>query len=461
MAELLKEQHDREFGAPALKRHKRRRSNAHNRRQQFKRPRVVEFKQDQAVNVPPRAGCTTPDLPPKAQQPGKSTMVQAEKETSSEIEHGTNAATRYSLGTNRRMRRDKPELLQHHSSLKATPESAAPHSLPTHAFLCKRFVMEHRAGWKIPVHACGKGHRKHSLKHAMLSAAVLEERSHWPTFVMSGPAEEVASILLDLIAPETCLWGSEMIKINATSGSAMDDVPDLQHGSTLALQHEDMPQQQAASAGAKVLSHIQDFQGYVMSCCNSPGSFLLRACIVDNKRPAQSSCIISPCLLDISHPDSSLHGAKPVGSLSEMHDDAHNQLEGCNDAHACSVAHANATARLSVHPAAETAVQELSSRLQGGKESKVTLVKECEDHPPQAVWLLKGLCVQQVAQRAFAVAALQQALDAEQHQNSVLHALVRCHALSSQQTVVMVLVCLCSLGFALVLSGRCPYFCLR
>lgn len=437
MAAVLKEHPESEFGAPALKRHKRRRTNAYNPRKQFKRPRIAASKQGQAVH--PREAGTSSDLPQsKAQQPVKNTTFGGEQHSSSQLEHLPAVVARYELGTNRRMRRDHPELLQYHHSLRDPDEPPIPRCLPTHAFLCKRFVMKERAGWKLPVHTCGKGHRKHTLKHAMLSSAVLEDRSHWPKFAIKGQNEVVGAILSDLLAPQPFLRASKPDSFSTSENDATENEECKQfHSSSAYLQRDGGPQRQHDADTAKVSS---DFQAYIRRCCVPDGRFLISSWLVDTKHPTHTTTLVSPCLLDVSHPEGSFSETELPDNTNVMQEAVQNDQEDSRAKEGSGAEVGNDTkegmsvkgdsgvvpggvvAVIAVHPAAERVSEELLVRVCSGKAE---VVNQASSGPPsEAVWRLTGLCAEQVVQRAFAFEFQQQSLDPE-HEETLFHALVR------------------------------------
>lgn len=171
---VLRDHPGLEFGAPALKRFKRRRANAHSPYVRFKRPRVSSH----ASSAPLESA----DLPHR-----DALELRAPSEGMSHAER------RYRLGTNRRMRRNKPELAVFHKS-ESTGHSASVSEAATQ-WLAKRFVMGSRMGDNVPIHAHGKGSRKQSLSRAMLSQAVLYDVSHWRTSVIHGPASLITTFL--------------------------------------------------------------------------------------------------------------------------------------------------------------------------------------------------------------------------------------------------------------------------
>lgn len=107
----------------------------------------------------------------------------------------SHAERRYRLGTNRQMRRNKPEL-----AALCKEESAGPGNLVPKAatkWLAKRFVIASRMGDDVPIHAHGKGRRKQSLARAILNQAALYDVSHWRTSLVHGPASLITAFLTD------------------------------------------------------------------------------------------------------------------------------------------------------------------------------------------------------------------------------------------------------------------------
>ena len=405
MAAVLKEHPDTEFGAPALKRHKRRRTNAYNRRKQFKRSRNGASKQEMAMHaVPTAAVCPSSDLPSssKAQQPAGTLQNGCEQDSNKKLKYSPDLIARYELGTNRRMRRDSPDLQEYHNDLKALLSTESiPRCLPSHAFLCTRFVMGERAGWKVPVHACGKGHRKHKLKHAMLSAAVLNDRSHWPSLRIHGQSQAVGAVLSELLAPHPFLsTGSKALcstsAIDGAENEQFSPLPCSRYLNSAAIS------QLHDSETAKL---PDDLQAHIRACCASDRSFRASAWLLDTKQPTQTA-LISPCVLDISHPPATT-------SVPEPHSTVQLQSEGPKDWESCrQAATGGAVAVLSVHPAAEEAARRVLVRACNGGGGMAAAV--ATGGPQGAVWTLTGRHAERVVQTAFSVALPQQAVEAEQ-----------------------------------------------
>lgn len=257
---VLKAHPGLEFGAPALKRFKRRRANAHSPYVRFKRPRANPH----AASVQLSA---VDALHADADLPGT-------VGSSDQVVSRADAERRYQRGTNRRMRRNKPELAACHRMKSARTSSSAPRAT-TDTWLGKRFVMASRMGNNVPIHAHGKGMRRQSLAQAMLGQAVLHDISHWHTAAVRGPASLIAAFL------SKHLHCQPHQTANQTSSSPL-------HG----LDEQD-----------------------VLECCIA-GGYTIDAWLVDSEGQSLGPCIAEVLAASTDQPSAALKPSGPVPLLS-------------------------------------------------------------------------------------------------------------------------------------------------
>eukprot|EP00892_Ulva_mutabilis_P000152 jgi/Ulvmu1/10137/UM006_0091.1 len=189
VAAVLKASPEFEFGAPALKRFKRRRANAHTPYNRFKRPRRAK--------PSAAAPCTS------AGARGTDAGLTETATRSDQAADASYAARRYHQGTNRRMRRQKPELAAYHAEQHSSQAGIVPGgagqqtALAKHRWLAKRFVMAPAAGSPtiMPMHAHGKGRRTYSLRRAVTGGAVLRDISHWASIHVHASPARIAGFL--------------------------------------------------------------------------------------------------------------------------------------------------------------------------------------------------------------------------------------------------------------------------
>lgn len=315
-----------EFGAPALKRFKRRRANAHSPYSRFRRPRIC--------NVSAGALDTLTDAPEE-----KTSLPLA---SASADDDTADAARRYQQGTNRRMRRNKPELafihsLQHKSKAELVcgaadrPES----SLAKQRWLAKRFVMASSSEAVVPVHAHGKGKRRQCLFRAVRGGAVLRDISHWPVTRLCGAPPALTNFLL------------KHLHI-----SHSQDVHPC----------KDLPQQTLN-------------QQTLIKCCRS-GGYIIECWLVDSR-----ANLLGPCIAEFHIPEAAnsskeagqAHATSPLPEPIPALEDSQPGIvtaEGCNDPSSITkptppdLWASTAAVSLTVHP---QAVAELKQLLKHGR----------------------------------------------------------------------------------------------
>jgi hypothetical protein len=398
LAQVLTEHPDFRFGAPALARHKRRRANAYNRRRRFKRPRVH--------GATERGEAVGADGHQYTQARGPSTSASiAARDTA------THAESHAKAFTNRRMRRGRSK-----RSAQLKPlELAQPQRLPTHDFLCTRFVMDESYGWKLPKFACGKGHRCKALNRALRQGAVLHDISYWISYTLKADKATLAAALEFIMVPDAVL-GSDLVPAQRSPSETTPQRGAATEEATGTEEATSSPSALSKRSNEATASQ-ESFKACIRSCFERPGASFCEAWLVQEPPEPGMTAIVSPALLELRVP--------PVDTASDSNTQVLPSGVATDGYAACPAA----TATLTVHPAAQQQAFKVLQRLAGCEVSTGGHL---------ARWWLTGGAAAAVAQRTFCMPVATLQATQTQHtagssQLSVIqHALVCFHCLALQ-----------------------------
>ena len=260
----------------------------------------------------------------------------------------------------------------------------------------------------------------------MLSAAVIEDRSHWPSFRITGPNEAVGAVLSKLLAPQPFKRAgiSTPCSTAAHDGAPNEECSPLPSASY--LQHSASNRGHHVSQTSEV---PRDFQAHIQTCCcASEGTFHVSAWLLDVKQTTQTA-LVSPCIIEISHFTNTARSPVLPGGADSGNA---RPSDPSDQASPIEVAPGGVTAVLTVDPAAEEAARRLLKS--AGTCDVEILAPVATGAPQEALWKITGRHAERIVQTAFLVTFPRQTT--EPHQELLLTALVRA-ALSPVNTLTI------------------------